>query len=66
MANAQPAFALYERDGDGSYRAYGVTVPEVTPSGIARIVTFFDPGLFGSFGLPQEHDAAASPGSGPV
>jgi RNA polymerase sigma-70 factor (ECF subfamily) len=63
MANGQPAFAVYERDGDGSYQAYGVTVPEVTATGIGRIVTFFDPGLFGSFGLPQEHDAAA--GSGP-
>jgi RNA polymerase sigma-70 factor, ECF subfamily len=65
MANGQPAFAVYERDGDGPYQAYGVTVPEVTATGIARIVTFFDPGLFGSFGLPQEHDAAAGPGPGP-
>ena len=65
MANGQPAFAVYERDGEGSYQAYGVTVPEVTATGIARIVTFFDPGLFGSFGLPQEHDAAAGPGPRP-
>jgi hypothetical protein len=29
-----------------------VTVPTVTATGIARIVTFFNPDLFGSFGLP--------------
>jgi RNA polymerase sigma-70 factor, ECF subfamily len=57
MANGQPAFAAYQRESDGTYRAYAVTVPTVTATGIARIVTFFDPGLFGSFGLP-----AAIPG----
>ena len=56
-ANGQPAFAAYQRGPDGTYRAYAVTVPTVTATGIARIVTFFDPGLFGSFGLP-----AAIPG----
>src|SRR5215471_1850985 len=52
MANGQPAFAAYLRETDGTYRAYAVTVPTVTASGIARIVTFFNPALFGSFGLP--------------
>ena len=56
-ANGQPAFAAYQREPDGVYRAYAVTVPTVTATGIARIVTFFDPDLFGSFGLP-----AAIPG----
>jgi len=51
-ANGQPAFAAYQRESDGSFRAYAVTVPTVTATGIARIVTFFDPGLFGPFGLP--------------
>jgi RNA polymerase sigma-70 factor (ECF subfamily) len=51
-ANGQPAFAAYQRQPDGAYRAYAVTVPTVTAAGIARIVTFFDPDLFGSFGLP--------------
>ncbi|HEX3305933.1 MAG TPA: sigma-70 family RNA polymerase sigma factor [Streptosporangiaceae bacterium] len=51
-ANGQPAFAAYQREPDGAYRAYAVTVPTVTATGIARIVTFFDPGLFGPFGLP--------------
>ncbi len=51
-ANGQPAFAAYQREPDGTYRAYAVTAPTVTATGIARIVTFFDPNLFGSFGLP--------------
>jgi RNA polymerase sigma-70 factor, ECF subfamily len=51
-ANGRPAFAAYHRQPDGVYRAHAVTVPTVTTTGIARIVTFFDPRLFGSFGLP--------------
>ena len=43
------------------YRAHALTVPTVTATGIARIVTFLDPGLFGSFGLPRE--LRAGPGS---
>src|SRR6266704_2312346 len=42
-ANGQPAFAAYQREPDGTYRAYAVTAPTVTATGIARIVTFFDP-----------------------
>jgi hypothetical protein len=37
----------------------------VTPTGIARIVTFRDPSLFESFGLPSEHGADAGPASPP-
>ena len=51
-ANGQPAFAAYQREADETYHTYAITVPTVTATGIARIVTFFDPGLFGSFGLP--------------
>src|SRR5437763_14300179 len=49
-ANGQPAFAAYQREPDGAYRAYAITMPTVTATGIARIVTFFDPDLFSSFG----------------
>jgi RNA polymerase sigma-70 factor, ECF subfamily len=56
MANGQPAFAVYQRDHDGAYQAYAITVLTVGAMGIARIVTFLDPGLFGLFGLPREHD----------
>jgi RNA polymerase sigma-70 factor (ECF subfamily) len=60
VANGQPAFAAYQRDEGGAYQAYAVTVPTVTRKGIARIVTFFNPGLFGSFGLPSEYGAAVA------
>src|SRR5215471_14629057 len=58
MANGQPAYAVYQRERDEAYRFYAVTVPTATATGIARIVTFFNPGLFRLFGLPQEHGAA--------
>jgi RNA polymerase sigma-70 factor, ECF subfamily len=56
-ANGQPAFAVYRREPDGVYRAHAMQVLTVTPAGIARIVAFTDPGLFGSFGLPAEYPA---------
>jgi RNA polymerase sigma-70 factor, ECF subfamily len=65
MANGQPAFAVYRREPDGAYRADAVTVPTVTISGIARIVTFRNPGLFALVGLPLDHGAAAA-GSAPA
>ncbi len=57
MANGQPAFAVYRRESDGEYHADAVTVPTVTTTGIARIVTFRNPGLFTLFGLPMIHGA---------
>jgi RNA polymerase sigma-70 factor (ECF subfamily) len=59
-ANGQPAAAAYRRsvdgthrrEADGAYRAYGVVVLTASATGIARIVVFGDPGLFGRFGLP--------------
>ena len=56
-ANGQPAFAVYQRQPGGGYRAHAVLVLTVTGTGIARIVSFQNPGLFGLFGLPQEHPA---------
>ena len=60
MANGQPAFAVYQREPGGAYHAHAVLVPRVTATGIARIVSFLSPDLFGSFGLPREHRAAAA------
>jgi RNA polymerase sigma-70 factor (ECF subfamily) len=57
MANGQPAFAVYQRGRDGADHADAVTVPTVTTTGIARIVTFRNPGLFALFGLPLIHGA---------
>jgi RNA polymerase sigma-70 factor (ECF subfamily) len=64
VANGQPGFAVYQREPGGAYCAHAVQVLTVTPSGIARIVSFVDPGLFASFGLPREHGGAA--GSAPA
>jgi RNA polymerase sigma-70 factor, ECF subfamily len=58
-ANGQAAFAVYQREPDGVYHAYAVTVLTVTTAGITRIVTFLSPGLVGLFGLPREYGAAA-------
>jgi RNA polymerase sigma-70 factor, ECF subfamily len=58
VANGQPAFAVYQREPGGGYHAHAVLVLTVTGTGIARIVSFQNPGLFGSFGLPQEYRAA--------
>jgi len=52
-ANGQPSFASYVRDPDGTGQAHAITVPTLTTQGIARIVTFRDPGLFKLFGLPH-------------
>jgi RNA polymerase sigma-70 factor, ECF subfamily len=61
-ANGQPAFASYLREPDGTCQAHAVTLPIVASTGIARIVTFRDPGLFGLFGLPQACSPAELPG----
>jgi RNA polymerase sigma-70 factor (ECF subfamily) len=63
MANGQPGFAVYQRQPGGAYHAHGVTVPAVTTTGIARIVTFQNPALLASFGLPPQDGTAAD---GPV
>ena len=41
------------RRADGTYRAFGIVVLTVATTGIARIVVFGDPQLFGWFGLPS-------------
>jgi RNA polymerase sigma-70 factor (ECF subfamily) len=50
-ANGQPAAAAYQRGTDGTYRAFGIVVLTAATTGIARLVVFGDPGLFGRFGL---------------
>jgi RNA polymerase sigma-70 factor, ECF subfamily len=36
------------------YRAHAVQVLTCTGTGVARIVSFIEPRLFATFGLPQE------------
>jgi RNA polymerase sigma-70 factor (ECF subfamily) len=51
-ANGQPALGTYLRGSDGLYRPHGLQVLTLTRTGIARIVSFHDPGLFEPCGLP--------------
>ena len=60
-ANGQPALAAYQRDRDGVYRAHAIQVLTVTSSAVARIVSFNDPGLLATFGLPPVFAGAAVP-----
>ena len=57
-ANGQPAVAAYLRGRDGVHRAHAVQVLTVTRTGISRIVSFNDPGLFTLFGLDSTLGAA--------
>ncbi|WP_441249102.1 sigma-70 family RNA polymerase sigma factor [Kitasatospora sp. McL0602] len=50
-ANGQPALAIYRREGDGLHHGHGVQLLTVTPTGIARMVTFLEPELVAGFGL---------------
>lgn len=52
-ANFQPAFALYMRSDDGSYRAFNLQVLSLTAAGVAHAVAFFDLSLFETFNLPD-------------
>jgi RNA polymerase sigma-70 factor, ECF subfamily len=59
-ANAQSAFAVYQREPDAEYHAHALLVPTVTTSGIARIVSFLSRDMFASFGLPLEYRPSAA------
>jgi RNA polymerase sigma-70 factor (ECF subfamily) len=58
-ANGQPALAAYLRDTDGVHRAHAIQVLTITTAGVARIVSFNDPGLLATFGLPPALPAGA-------
>ena len=52
-ANSQPAFAVYQRDEGGMYRAFGIQVLTFAGDELANVTTFVDPALVPRFGLPQ-------------
>jgi RNA polymerase sigma-70 factor (ECF subfamily) len=58
-ANGQPAFAMYERSKDGSYRAHSLQVLSVDKAGVREIVQFMDHRLFDLFELPPIRSAAS-------
>ena len=53
MANGQPAFGLYMRDGD-VYRPFNLPVLTLTADGVSHVSSFFDLRLFRTFGLPEQ------------
>ena len=57
MANGQPALAIYQLEPDGTHHAHAVLLPTVTRRGIARMVSFVNPDMFGLFGLPLTYRA---------
>jgi RNA polymerase sigma-70 factor (ECF subfamily) len=60
-ANGQLAVAGYYRQGDGAYEAHAVQVLTIGRGGISYIVSFNQPSLFASFGLPATLDPARVP-----
>jgi RNA polymerase sigma-70 factor (ECF subfamily) len=58
-ANGQPAFGLYLRTEDGTYRPFNLPVLTLGPDGtITHVASFFDLTLFPLFGLPEQLPAA--------
>jgi RNA polymerase sigma-70 factor, ECF subfamily len=62
-ANGAPAFAMYRRGADGTFRASGVDVLSLVNGRIARVVAFNEPHLVATFGLP---DTFTLPAEGPT
>jgi RNA polymerase sigma-70 factor, ECF subfamily len=57
-ANGQPGFACYLLGRDGRHHAHAVQVLTAGGQGIAHVVSFNQPELFGVFGLPPVLPAA--------
>jgi RNA polymerase sigma-70 factor (ECF subfamily) len=51
-ANAQPAFAIYQRAAAGEYQAFGIHVLDCQAGQLAQVASFIDPSLPPRFGLP--------------
>lgn len=50
-ANGCDGFAMYQRDGEGVFRASAIHVLDVVDGQVAEITAFLDPRLFAFFGL---------------
>jgi RNA polymerase sigma-70 factor (ECF subfamily) len=60
-ANGQPAFAVYMRGPDGVHRAHAIQMLTIAASRVTRVISFNDPGLLSTFGLPPAVPASATP-----
>jgi RNA polymerase sigma-70 factor (ECF subfamily) len=52
-ANGQPAFGLYMRNRDGTFRPFHLQVLTLTPDGVEHVGAFFGDEVFATFGLPD-------------
>jgi RNA polymerase sigma-70 factor, ECF subfamily len=57
VANAQPAFATFTREPDGSCRPAFLQVLEVTDRGVAHVYAFVAPSVFELFPSPSARDS---------
>jgi RNA polymerase sigma-70 factor, ECF subfamily len=61
-ANGQPAFGLYMRCEDGSFRPFHLQVLTLGPDGVEHVGAFFGEQVFETFGLPDRLPADDVPG----
>jgi RNA polymerase sigma-70 factor (ECF subfamily) len=66
IANGQPAVGAYIMGEDGHYHPQSLQVLTVTDGLISHIVSFFDAGLFATFGLASVLDPVTATASGPA
>ncbi len=52
QANNLPAFALYQRDDNDEYQAFGIVLLDCEANGLRQIISFIDPSMPALFGLP--------------
>jgi RNA polymerase sigma-70 factor (ECF subfamily) len=52
-ANGQPAFGLYMRGKDGTFRPFHLQVLTIGADGVEHVGAFFGESLFALFGLPD-------------
>ena len=53
LANGQPAFGLYMRTAAGDFEPFHLQVLTLDGHEVRHVVAFFEPTLFGVFGLPE-------------
>lgn len=51
-ANASPAYAIYQRDANNNYQAFGILLLTHEEHRLTQIISFIDPSLPPYFGLP--------------
>ena len=61
VANGQPAFGLYMRQADRSFRPFHLQVLDIENGRVKHVGAFFDQRLFETFGLPASLPADYTP-----